>query len=90
MLAPRPAIAADATDDVTLTGNALTDKKLFDIRAQFLDDTDELMAYSHWVGNGCSCPGIPIEDVDIGATNRSLCNPDLDFTRPHFGYGHVF
>jgi hypothetical protein len=75
--------------DVAFAADHITGLEVGDVRSDFHDFTDELMAHHHRHRNGFLRPSIPFIDVQIGPTYPRAIDPDEDIVRPGFRLGNV-
>ena len=71
------AVAAASADDVTFAADDLADGEIFDVGAGGDDFADELVADGEALLDGGAGPGIPLVDVEVGATDAGV--EDTDF-----------
>ena len=70
------AISAAAAYDVSFAGDDFAREEVLNIRTHFDDFADEFMADHHRYGNRLLGPCIPVVDVQIGAADPCLFDPD--------------
>ncbi len=89
MAAAGEAVATPPAHDVPLAAHDLAGEKIGDVRTDFHDLADELVTDHHRHGNGLGGPRVPLVDVDVGAADAGLVNPNEDVVDPDFGFGHI-
>ena len=77
-----------AADDVSFTGNEIARREALDSFADALDHADKFMPDDHWHRNRLLRPGIPVVDVDVGAADRGLFDPDEHVIVAHLRHRH--
>ena len=87
--AAREAVAADAADDVALAVDQVALLEALDGGAHLLDHPDELVADDHRRLDGLLGPVVPVVDVDVGAADRGLLDPDQDVVRARHRHGDL-
>ena len=75
------AVAADPADDVALAVDQVALLEALDGGAHLLDDADELVADHHGRLDRLLGPVVPVVDVDVGAADGGLLDPDQDVVR---------
>ena len=83
-------VAATAAGHVAFAADQFSGMKVVDVRADFHDFADELVADDHRHGDGGTGPGVPIVDMKIGAANASAINTYEHVIRPDIGFRHIF
>ena len=73
---PGQTVAAAATDHVTFTAHHFARVKIIYVRAYFHDFSDKLMADHHGDRNGRLRPIVPFENVQIGAADTGVADPN--------------
>ena len=89
MPAAGEAVAAAAADDVPLAADDVADVKVLDIRADFDDPADKLMAHHHRHGDRLLGPGVPFVDVHVGAADAGPQDLDQHIVDADLGHGDV-
>ena len=69
MASPRHAVAAAATDQMTLPGDDLPRAPVVHVLTDFDDLTDKLVPHHHGHRNGLLRPGVPVVDMHVGAAD---------------------
>ena len=69
-------VAAVPAGDVTLAGDALTDREAADVAADLGNIAHELVPDDHRDRDRSLGPGVPAPDVQVGSTDRILADPD--------------
>lgn len=83
------AIPAASADDVSLTADELADLDVVYVAADFFNGADEFVAYNQRGLYRLLRPFVPIEDVDVGAANRSFLDFYEDIVAGDRGDGYV-
>ena len=83
--APRQAVAAHAADDVALAVHEVALLEPLDRGADLLDHADKLVADDHRGLDRLLGPVVPIVNVDVGAADGRLLDPDQDVVGPGDG-----
>jgi len=88
MPAPGQAIPAMAANDMSFAADKLADFNVVYISAYFRDRSDELMAYNEGSLYCLLSPGVPVENVNVGAADCGFCDlyQDVISTDPRNGY----
>src|SRR5207344_265680 len=76
MPAPGAAVAAEAAGDVPLARDAVADAEAAHFLSHLDDLADVFVADLHRHGNGLLRPVVPFPDVNVGAADRGLADPD--------------
>ena len=87
--APCHAVPAATADDVPLAADEVADLEVAHVGADRGRLTDELVADNHRHGNRLLRPGIPAVDVQIGAADPGLPDPDQDVVHTDLRVGYV-
>jgi hypothetical protein len=78
----RETVTTSTTNNMTLATDHLPWKKIFNIRPDFNNLTDELMTYHHRHGDGFARPIVPIINVQIRAANTGAIDANQDVVEP--------
>jgi hypothetical protein len=89
MAPARHAVSTAPADDMPLTADEVADLKVAHVRADRGHLTDELMSDDHRHRDRLLGPGIPAEDVQIGAADPRLADADQQIVDPNFGFWDV-
>ena len=84
------AVAAAAANEVTFRGDVVPDLEVRDPGPKFLDVSAELVTHGHGDRDGALGPGIPVVDVEVGATDGGFADADEDIHRSRFGPWDLF
>ena len=90
VVASSETVSAAATDEVTFGGNVVAHGELGDPGSDLLDVSTELVTNGHGDRDGALGPSIPVVDVDGGAANSRLFDPDEDVLGSDLGDGDLF
>jgi hypothetical protein len=82
-------VAATSADDVAFAADELADGEIGDIGADGYDFADELVSDHETLTDGGFSPGVPVVDMEIGATDASVKNANLDVVDAHLWLGYV-
>ena len=82
---PGAAVAAEAAGDVPLAGDAVADGEAAHLLPHLDDLADVLVADVHRHGDRLLRPVVPFPDVDVGAADRRLPDPDHHVVVADFG-----
>src|SRR5579884_3152606 len=72
MAPARQAIAAAAANDVTFTADNFAGMKIVDVRANFCNFADKLVADGHRHGDRVPRPLVPLIDMEISSTDSGV------------------
>ena len=84
------AVAASSADHVPFAADHIAHAKILDVAADIDDSPDEFMAHHQRHGNGLLRPGVPIEDVDVGAADAGSQDFDQHVVDAELRHRHVF
>ena len=90
MPAAGPAVATDATGDVSFSRDPVTDFEAFDLAAALDDLAAEFMADVHRHRDRVLRPLVPLEDVDVGTADRGPPNLDQHVVVADLRHSDVF
>ena len=88
MLFPRPAIAANTTDQMPLARDAHALFKALDLTAKLNNVPSKFMPDHHRYGNGLLRPLVPLVNVQVRSTNTDPVDLDKDVMRSNFRPGY--
>ena len=89
MPAPGAAIAAEAAGDVALARHAVAEAETAHLLPHLDHFAHIFVADLHRHGNRLLRPVVPFPDVDVGAADRGLADPDHDVVVPDLGLLHA-
>jgi hypothetical protein len=69
MSSPGQAVPASSADDMPFTADKIARLKVMHITAYFLNSADKLMTNNYGWLYRLSGPGVPVENMNISATN---------------------
>ena len=87
---PRQAVAAAATDNMTLATDNLAGKEVGDIRADFDNLADKLMPNDQRHRNGLLRPRIPVVDMQVRSADARALDTDQNVIDADTGLGNLF
>lgn len=76
MASSSQAIAAASADHVTLAADDVAAKEVADVRADFNDLADKLVADGHRYGYRLLCPLVPLVNVNVRAADTGVVHPN--------------
>ena len=89
MPAARAAVAAEAAGDMPFAGDAVADREAADLLPQLDDFAHVFVADVHRHRDRLLRPVVPLPDMDVGAADRGLHDPDHHVVVADFGLLHV-
>src|SRR5690606_8754802 len=90
VLLARATVATMAAHDVALGRYALADGVALHAGADLDDAADEFMADDQARPDHALRPVVPLVDMQVGAADRGLLQPDQDLVRTDPGHRHLF
>ena len=83
------AVAASSADDVAFARDEVARLEVRDVRPDLDDLADELVADHERRGDRLGRPGVPRFDVEVGAADAGLVDPDQDVVDANGRHRHV-
>ncbi len=83
-------ISTSTTDDMSFARHNLSRKEIVNVRADFDDLSNELVADYHGHGNRLLSPSIPLIDVQIGSANSRPVDSYQDIVDTDLRFWNIF